>query len=124
MLWELEEACFEVVLIPAQEQKHSGHCIRALQSGNPKWYTNFAAEYQSITGRGRKRKRVATTFIKKANTVSALSRLLRGKDAGIYAERLLEFTRRQLANRKPEIIPEEQETVYFEIGGKRVLCPF
>ena len=120
MLFELENSTFEVILIPASEQKHANHCIRVKASGNPSWFSKFAGNYQSITGVGRKRKRKPTTFIKKRATLEALERILSGNYSGIYAERLISFITREIIKQKqaqdPGKISETFEPIV--INGK------
>lgn len=85
-LQELLSQKLEVVLIPAPEQRHDGHCIRAVQEENPKWYQKFCSIYQS----NRKGTRVRTK-IKRRETIKALEALRRGASIGCYSERLISF---------------------------------
>lgn len=86
MLLELESGCLEVVLIPAPDPRHSGHCIRAVQYQNAAWYRKFCSLYPS-SRKGFKTR----TRIKRAAAIKALERIIAGNTAGIYAERLLKF---------------------------------
>lgn len=100
MLIELETSYFEVVLIPARDPTHSGHCIRALQYANPAWYSEFCGSYVNCRGIGRKRMRRARTFIKKETTIKALQRMKAGDYSGIYAERLDKYIKKKLDDEK------------------------
>jgi hypothetical protein len=86
MLWELEANYLEVVLIPAREQRHAGHCVRAVQYQNCEWYRKFCASYSS----GRKGAKTRTR-IKRRETINALQAILNGQTSGVYVERLLEI---------------------------------
>lgn len=94
MLLELEANRLEVVLIPAPEKRHVGHCVRAVQDANPEWYRKFCAEYPSA----RKGTRIRTR-IKRQATINALKRILEGETRGVYVERLLDFLERQSAKK-------------------------
>jgi len=93
---ELESASFEVVLVPAREQRHSNHYVRVCQSGNPKWYRDLCAAHTSCRGIGRRRHKRPRTFIKKDTTLNALNNLSKGLAKGVYAERLLFIIGREL----------------------------
>lgn len=107
-LAELRESYFEVVLIPADPQKHSGHSLRALQSGNPRWYSRFCAKYQSIRGIGRKKYRRPRTYIKRKVSLESLERLSKGEARTLYDERFLDFIRREI-EREKDAAEKEQE---------------
>lgn len=86
MLFELESNYLEVVLVPAREQRHSTHCIRAVQYENAAWYRKFCEQYPSA----RKGTKIRTR-IKRRETIDALQKILNGVTSGIYVERLLDF---------------------------------
>lgn len=119
MLYELEGAYFEVVLIPAPDPQHSGHKVRALQSGNPKWYSVFCSRYMSCRGIGRKKMKRARTFIDKRRSVSSLERVSKGEVSTPYDERFIKFIRERIEERKTEtqeFNPEESNLIW--IGDK------
>jgi hypothetical protein len=86
LLNELESNYLEVVLIPAPDRRHSGHCVRAVQSANADWYRDFCNKYPS------RRKGFKTrTRIKRRETIKALEKILSGDFSGVYSERLLNY---------------------------------
>lgn len=91
LLQELLSSRLEVVLIPAPEQRHSGHCVRAVQEANPEWYQKFCEIYPS-NRKGRK----IRTKIKRRETIKALEFISKGKTAGCYGERLISFIHNHL----------------------------
>lgn len=91
-LLELESSQLEVVLIPAPEQKHSTHMVRAVQEQNCDWYREFCEEHPS-TGRFRKLK--FQTKIKRRQTVKALKLLIEGGAETSYTVMLKEFILRR-----------------------------
>lgn len=102
MYHELCESEHLVVLVPAEEERHHGHKLRALASGNAAWYTRFNRNFMNARGKMLR----ARTFISKKYTLLALERMLKGNLTGVYAARLLWFIRLELANeaeaRKPK----------------------
>lgn len=106
MLWELETNYLEVVLIPASEQRHSGHCIRAVQNANCGWYKDFCSLFPS----GRKGRKIRTR-IKRRETVRALKKIIAGKTEGVYVERLLRLieslNQEKQKNRRARVVPEK-----------------
>lgn len=129
-LAELKDSYFEVVLIPADPQKHSGHSLRALQSGNPNWYSRFCANYQSIRGRGRKKYRRPRTFIKRKVSLESLERLSNGEARTVYDQRFLDFIRREI-EREKDAAEKERELENIppckkcgeRYGGHKRACP-
>lgn len=87
LLDELESTWLEVVLIPAPDPRHTGHCIRVAHQHNPLWYKAFCLKYN----RSRNRYRKPDTLINRAHTIRALRNMINGKTSGIYVERLKEF---------------------------------
>jgi len=83
MLDELESSYLEVVKIPSQQ----GGYIRVAVSVNAEWYSWFCKKYTT----SRRRYPKTRTIIRRKNVVSALRRLMRGDDRGVYAERLIAF---------------------------------
>ncbi len=102
MLHELENSEHRVVAVPAGDPKHSGHKVRVAEYQNAAWYRRYNQEYQNARGKMKR----ARTFIHKRKTLIALKRMLAGNLKGVYAERLLAFTRRELAN---EVLRREAE---------------
>lgn len=95
MLYELLSNELIVILIPADEVKHTGHCIRVCESQNALWYQDFCGKYKS-NRRGTKWR----TRIRRRETIKALKKLIATcnreivfnsiKDE-IYIERLIEY---------------------------------
>jgi hypothetical protein len=101
MLYELESNYLEVVLIPARDQRHEGHYIRAVQYQNADWYRKFCAEY--LSGR-RTQNAKGRTLIKRRETIRALQKILQGVvDDSVYVERLLDFMEREAKNNQPDV---------------------
>jgi len=105
LLDELEQGQLEVVLVPAQDKRHSGHCVRAVQNQNARWYQKFCSQYVS----GRKGFKTRTR-IKRRETVCALEKLSTGEVSGVYGERLLEFIKRNYFKSAP--LPVREKAVY------------
>ena len=93
LLAELESTRLDVVLVPAPDQRHSGHMIRVAQEGNCEWYRSLCDEYQSSR---RRRSFKSDTKIKRAHTVRALERIIAGSYEGAYAERLMPYVEERL----------------------------
>jgi hypothetical protein len=94
LLAELEGARLDVVLIPAPEPRHSGHCIRVAAEYNADWYRELCAEYQS--SRRRNRLNDNDTRIKRKDTIRALERALAGHFESAYVDRLMPFIRERM----------------------------
>lgn len=92
LLCELEDSCFEVVLIPAPYPQHSGHSIRVLNTGNPLWYSRLCANHRSKRGRMRR----ARTYIKRDWVSKALKEIIQGKQGGVYHNRMIDVINREL----------------------------
>jgi hypothetical protein len=95
LLMELENAHLEVVLIPSQDSDCAmrGGMIRAVQESNADWYRSYCDRYQSSR---RRRSHKSDTRIKRAHTVKALERVIRGQLDSAYAERLEPFIRQRM----------------------------
>ncbi len=88
LLDELDANYLEVVLCPASDQKHSGHCVRVVQYQNAYWYREFCSMYSSA------RKGFKTrTRIKRRETRKALEKLANGENNSVYTERIIDFLR-------------------------------
>jgi hypothetical protein len=87
LLIELESSRLEVVLIPAPEQRHSCHSVRAVQESNAEWYQKMCKRHL----RRRKRYSKPDTLINRAHTIKALERVMEGRIDSLYAERLMPF---------------------------------
>ncbi len=74
MLEQLRVERLEVGLVPAPEQQHMVHCVRAVLCANPSWYRELAATYQRHR-RARKDRYVDPVF-KRADVERALRLLL------------------------------------------------
>lgn len=107
----LEGHRLTVVLVPADQPRHSGHMVRSVQEANTKWYRDFCGAYESC--RKRKRRKFETK-IKRSHTISALRVIIKanGSVPTSYTERVSNFLDRVLADPKLqyeyEIISEEQ----------------
>lgn len=68
MLEDLERNFLQVGLVPAPDQQHIGHMVRAVENENPKWYREFVktANYQ----------------VKRFRVVAALKRVVGGRVRG------------------------------------------
>ncbi len=90
---ELEGNKLSVILIPADEVKHCGHMIRAVEEASPEWYKDFCSLYAANRTRRRHRRKFDTR-IKRALTLRAFDELLnQGLRHSTYALRLLDFIR-------------------------------
>src|SRR5262249_22352957 len=88
---DLREHRLEVVLVPSRDPDCAlrGGMIRAVQSKNPKWYSEFCERYP--TSRYRVRRHKSDTLIKRQHTLRALKMLAEGRNGTIYTERLTLF---------------------------------
>ena len=68
MLDDLEKHFLSVTLVPAPEQNHSGHMVRAVENRNPKWYSKFFKDRQEQ--------------VKRCRIVTALKRVVSGRVRG------------------------------------------
>jgi hypothetical protein len=73
MLSDLESNRLEVVLTPARDARHIGHCVRVAASVNPLWYRNHCARYASQRTRYKGGK--FKTKVKRRDTLKTLKRL-------------------------------------------------
>lgn len=95
MLDELETFQISVVLVDAPEKRHSDHKIRMVEMQNPKWYRDFCSLYKSDRN---DRSTRFHTAIKRAWTIKALKRIIKGETRGVYIERLLDFIEQNSGN--------------------------
>jgi hypothetical protein len=87
MLAELESNRLEVVLVPSKRAANPWDMIRVCASRNAAWYRKFCAAHSSTRKRSNPHH---DTCIRRANTISVLSRLTEGKRThSKYAEELL-----------------------------------
>ena len=97
MLAELASHQLCVVLVPAPDPRHEGHCVRARADQNPRWYRAFCAAH--LASRLRRNPR-PDTLIKRANTLAVLERLAAGRESrSKYAAELLAIAERRAAGR-------------------------
>ncbi len=80
MLRQLQDSPMQVVLMPAPEPKHEGHCVRVVISRPPDWYMrNFYSK------RGRK-------TMKRARLIQALKRIVAKKPiVGRYQSEVIAY---------------------------------
>lgn len=98
MLGELSYQRLEVGLVPAWEQRHAGHSIRAVFCRNPGWYRDLCAAFPRRRRRIRK-ERFADPRFKRADVAAVLQRLLSTGSRSYLAGPLLTVAARQrLAN--------------------------
>jgi len=84
---ELETCRQEVALIPAPDQRHSGHMVRIAVSWNPDWYRDLCASYPSRRKRARRK---SDTRVKRRSILQALRRLAAGLESrSLYAADLV-----------------------------------
>ena len=81
---DLEENKLSVVLIPAPDQKFTGHMIRRAETQNPIWYKSLCNDFISERKGGPPR-----TYIKRGHVLRALDNLIKGKTGSVYAQRLI-----------------------------------
>lgn len=111
MLNELVNNALVVVLLPAPEQRHTGHMVRAVEQQNANWYREFCADHEEYRAGYEKPK----TIIKRQDTINALYRVLDGDCVTVYAQRLLEHVRAALPHpmAQPAIQPQEKVTMNY-----------
>ena len=91
MLGELESSALVVVLAPAPDARHEGHCVRCVAEKNARWYRAFCAAFPSSRRRSRA---LADTAIRRRETVRCLAAMLAGERVGpVYGPRLLDAAR-------------------------------
>ena len=99
LLYELENNCLKVALIPAPEERHSGHMIRAAVSQNALWFQEFTKN----RGKNTDRKRV----------IKALNKIIDDeKLTGVYDFELFEVVKNTLIHEW-----EDPETVNYFVHG-------
>jgi hypothetical protein len=113
MLFELEMSeGLRVCLIPSDGD--SRNKIRAVESGNPRWYSEFSAQHQRThmrrdrrTGKMRPSKnqtRNHHTFIDRRIAMSALKRIVHDRlIVGEYGERLVLYVKQKCETGEPYI---------------------
>lgn len=100
MLYELESNRLEVCLIPCSGEHFDPRNmkkIRVAVSQNCKWYRDFCDSYTS----GRKRPRNRSkhdTLIKRRESISALKKIISGKNDCVYTRRILDFIILEIEN--------------------------
>lgn len=90
----------QVCLVPPREETNVGAMIRAAYSQNPVWFRKFAAKFENCRGIGRKRMQRPRTYIDRRRIPNALRKIIEGRPAGIYCERLLSFIEIEIANER------------------------
>jgi len=83
MYAELAEHSLEVILVPAPEPKHCGHCIRVAADRPPQWFSELSGRYLYRKGRQKPR----PSFIKRQESLRALQEIANGHVRTIYAQR-------------------------------------
>lgn len=78
MLQELEGQRLTVILVPAPEPKHPGHCIRVAVEWNPSWYSDLVWQRTYVP----KGKRLERPTVGRREVVNALRKLIAGKNPG------------------------------------------
>lgn len=96
MLYELESNRLEVVLIPDCYDMIL-NSLRVVVSRNCKWYRDFCESYTSGRKRARNRSK-HDTLIKRRETISALKKLISGKNDCVYTQRVLDFIELEIEN--------------------------
>lgn len=76
LLQELDSHFPEVILCPAPEMKHSGHCVRVAIDKNCQWYRRLCEKYPSSRADNPGGKR---TKVKREHIRNLLSRLAAGE---------------------------------------------
>lgn len=101
MLDELEGGGLLVLLAPAPQQRHTGHCVRVVADENPEWYRALCAAHLSSR---RRRNPRPDTLIRRRHTLRSLRKMIAGEQAGPrYGERLLEAARRYYRKHRADI---------------------
>lgn len=75
MLYELESNWLEVVLVPAPDPRHSGHCVRKAHSYNADWYRKFCRWYPSGSKRKCGTRKTENSLLKDTNLKDFLLKL-------------------------------------------------
>ena len=96
---ELLECKLEVVLMPAPEPRHCGHCIRVAVNRPPVWFSDVARRVMKTSGR---QTRPRPTLSRKA-TLRALAAISIGEIKTDYARRWMKEIERILANELNEV---------------------
>lgn len=94
MLDELQDRKLEVGLVSAPEEKHTGHCVRLVETTNPDWYRQLCRMYPRSRQRNRKEKFTDPNFCR-SHIKGVLSRLLNGGSSSQYAEVLVGMAREE-----------------------------
>jgi len=89
MLLDLDLMSLEVGLVPAPEQRHCGHCVRAVWCRNPRWYRQLCEMFPRY--RRHRRDRYVDSKVKRADVRRVLLQLLREGARSQFAEPLLAF---------------------------------
>ena len=72
MLDDLDKNFLKVGLVPAPDQHHSGHMVRAVENKNPEWYSKFFRDRREQ--------------VKRHRIIKALKRVISGRVRGNGAE--------------------------------------
>lgn len=95
MLKQLDREALEVVLIPAPDQKHSGHHLRAVENQNPHWYRELCKEYPTNRTKPRQRKpKFTDSLIDRSSVIRALRAIAAGENSTTYTRRVLPYVKK------------------------------
>jgi hypothetical protein len=112
LLSDMEEFQLVVEKVPAPEQRHSGHSVRAATSQNASWYRDFCDRHQKNRSKphhGSEWK--SDTKIVRKTFIETLERwLAQGWTLSPYAEELLDIAAERLAEEEERWA--EQEAYY------------
>lgn len=106
---ELNNAHFDVILVPAPVPMFSGHKVRMVNVSNPQWYKDICSQF--ITCRNnvrRKYRKHVDTRVKRQDILALLKRLATGQDVNSkYKDCLLTVADRINDAIEQEIIDSE-----------------
>ena len=99
---ELKHSKNRVILVDAEEPKHSCHRIRLRVETPPQWYLDFIHQFPSKRHLHGKRKKFDSK-IKRANILRLLNRM--DKTSSKYKQNLIHIANQMLEEDEKEIIP-------------------
>lgn len=87
---ELDLERLEVTLVPAPDQRHCGHMVRAVVGQNPEWYRDLLSMFPRSRRRGRDARYTDSTLNRK-DVKSVIERLLTIGTRSQIATHLVDF---------------------------------
>lgn len=116
MLVELNSTRLEVLLVPAEDQRHCGHKVRVVESNNPWWYREICSRYPSRS-KSHSRCPWKHTRVKRRRILEALEKMsadICSKSS--FVDDILEVAEEELCRWEEERIEWEERSTHYTVA--------